>query len=69
MFLKDQPFSKMAPPLPNPGSATDSACQCGALEVPKNGTSFICSAALHANRKLEISTAPTKAKSWEPAYP
>jgi len=22
MFLKDQPFSKMAPPLPNPGSAT-----------------------------------------------
>src|SRR6218665_1130891 len=23
---------------------------------------------LHRNRKLEISTAPTKAKSWEPAY-
>jgi len=23
MFLKDQPFSKMAPPLPNPGSATE----------------------------------------------
>jgi len=22
----------------------------------------------HRNRKLEISTAPTKAKSWEPAH-